>query len=182
MNWIDKKIAELGGLHEDEKLIPNKVLTPEEFELKYNLKLDMNFKDFIQRIGFKDFNDWIKTTTIDQIPIYSDKVCDYHKIYGFGFGNQGIEYLMDLTDQLIDSSKYIPFAEGASGDYICISIIPKSKGKIFYIHHESDDEDDLYLVANSIKDFLNHSFKDNQDDDVVSGDFIVGDFIDDYFD
>ncbi|WP_430406426.1 SMI1/KNR4 family protein [Fluviicola sp.] len=181
MNWITKKVEEIGGVHKSNVAI-EKLISCNDFEIHHKVSLDKDFCDFIEELGFKDFNEWIKTTTIDQIPIFTGKVCDYHKFYGFGEGEQSIDYLIELTDQLINSNDYIPFAEGASGDYICISIKPESKGKIFYMHHESDDEDDLYSVANSIRDFLNNSFKDNQDNDDLSGDLISGDFIDDYFD
>ena len=157
MDWIANKIQALGGVTGD-GVNPTKVSSPEDFESKYGITLENDFKDFIKEVGFNGFVEWVCTSTIEQIPAYIDKICDYHTIYGFGEGKRSIDYLMDLTDQLIDSSKYIPFADGASGDYLCVSILPESKGKIFYMHHESDEEDDLFLVANSIRELLDNSY------------------------
>lgn len=174
MDWITKKIEILGGNTAPENMNHKK---GKKYFLDKKIYLSNDFIDFIEILGHSKFNKWIQTKTLEQIPIYRELVCDYHSIYGFDCDYNCIPDLIDLTDQLIDSEKYIPFAEGASGDYLCYQIDGE---RIYYMHHESAEDEDLYLVADSIKEFLKNSFiLDEQINDV--DDFKIGEFDDDYF-
>jgi len=117
------------------------------------LRLPEEFVEFVQQLGFHSFKEQIVSPSLESIPVSAD---DNHitigTFYGFGTGDYSISSLLKwLEDQL--PKGYIPFAEGVSGDYFCLGVSDTNFGEVYYWHHESPRELDLYLVSLDLSSF-----------------------------
>ncbi|GAA0731128.1 hypothetical protein GCM10009430_42970 [Aquimarina litoralis] len=75
--------------------------------------------------------------------------------YPIKYGDSGTleETLNVISDVLPDG--FFPFAYDGGGNQICIALDEKNYGKIFIWYHDMDDDEDIELLANSFKEFMN---------------------------
>jgi hypothetical protein len=48
----------------------------------------------------------------------------------------------------------LPICDGELGDVICLSLREEDHGYLYYFHHESPPENDLFLIAENFEDFI----------------------------
>ena len=153
---LKTKIQEIGGV-EQNQFISEIDISPKSFSdfCKDNsIKVSEEFIELINALGFCDFKELIKCKTVESIPVSSEEnTCSIGTIYGNGTGNYSIQNLMTQLKEQI-SEEYIPFAEGASGDYLCVGIAEYNYDEIYYWHHESPEEEDMYLIAIDLSSFI----------------------------
>ena len=99
---------------------------------------------------------------------FSPKCCEesgnlLNTIYGFTEGYDDLIKLIDTYRGRI-SKGYIPIAEHPGGDQICLCLKKRNYGKIYYWVHDLPYEDkDMFLVADSVEDFLDRLYIDPEE-------------------
>ncbi len=141
----------------NDELLSNKV---NEFEDKYKIKLPLYYKKFlIQNNGGRPNKSffWIK------------KDSDGSSINNF-FGIHGLpEYLL-ITSYYNNSTlginkSLLPIADDGLGNFICLGIAKNIIGKIFFLDHDyykfgqDDNVTGIYLISESLNDFLHSLIK-----------------------
>lgn len=151
---IDEIIKRLGGLNllsNEDELKPE---SPEKFIQKHSLTLFGDFLFFIEKYGASYFENWIEFIPKEKIPIAKKgNTCSIGRIHGWNKSNDSISKIYARYSNQINK-KYLPFADGSTGDYICIKVKGENIGSIWYWHHESPEDEDLFLIENNFMAFL----------------------------
>lgn len=163
MEIIKKKIFNLKGteLTEEFELLKKNDFNFSTYLSENNLSLPEDFLFFAEQYGFNQFNENVIFESIDDLPFSIDlNHGEINFIYGWGKEEYSLQ---EIRDTFIDQipKKYFVFAEGNPGDQLCINM---DNQKIYYWHHESFENQELYLVADSFNEFISQlSIRDEND-------------------
>lgn len=147
MNYIDKKIEALGGVHAGKR----------KNNLKLRDKLVAGEKPpaavvaLIDDYGRAMFRESVEYKSATKIPIAGGKWGGIDGILGWGTDTMGVAFYLENLQDEDNAEGYFPFAEGYSGDLICIQTKGKSKGRVYYWSH---DDGEFYLISKSFKAFV----------------------------
>ncbi|MEJ0101541.1 MAG: SMI1/KNR4 family protein [Bacteroidota bacterium] len=101
------------------------------------------------------FNDAVEAECIDRNPV-GDRNNRIYVNFFYSFFETSkcslFTLLSEYKDQLPEG--YLPICDGEPGDLICISLKAEDHGKIYYWHHESPPNNDLFLITDSFEDFF----------------------------
>lgn len=151
---VSKVVEALGGVSQasDKKPFAETILR--DFISKQKVELDPDFLFFTQHFGGKYFSNSIEYIPKDAVPIAKmGNVCSVGTIYGWDESEDSIPSILDrYSDQF--PKGYLPFADGASGDFLCLKMKGKDAGSIWYWHHESPEGEDLYFIANDFSGLM----------------------------
>ncbi len=136
----------------------------------FNSQIPSDYLSFIKEISAITFNESVNSKGIEKIPVADNK-------------NQiGVDNFFDFFEddasiiQVLNSFKgnipdhVLPICEGEAGDLIVINMAKKNYGKVYYWHHEHEDEiEGLYMIANDFKQFITNLYKASEDDVSTDG-------------
>ena len=152
IDLFEMKIKDLGGVDN---------ISNVSIDLQINALLPNYMKHILDNYAGSYFNKDVIVSNLDNIPISSS-------------GSIGLGQFLDYTNdkELIESlddrflENYVPFIEGAAGDYFLIGFDNTNLGKVYYWYHESTDDDEIYLSFDSFEEFIeNLSIDNNSEED-----------------
>jgi hypothetical protein len=151
-----KKVNKLNYLSNDYKLSKNefqKILNKYKNEYKINITKDI--EEFIIFVNGKMFFDWVVFEAISDIPVFDGKTGDLGLFYSLKNGTQYYTFeAMESNSDIIKKTDFI-FAEATPGDYLVISFDEKDYGKIYFISHDfNENEQYKYLAANTLEELI----------------------------
>lgn len=171
----------LGGLDKLDEFIALDDYDRTDFIEIYGIEDHTEFIDFILNFGGHTFAKEVVCTSIKDVPSFPSGKAPLFVIFGFIEGSFGIAEINDLIEDNLPPG-YIAFAMGnPTGDYWVYEIATKKV--LLWIHDEPED-DCLFPAADSLTNFLLNCEIDESDNSnqTTDGDFVVGPFVDDYFD
>jgi len=138
---------------------------------KYNTKLPSEYTAIITKLGYFGFVSSVMSKGINRIPniTVDENMVPVGRFLTWQKENRSIESNLNMySDQL--PNKFIPFAEGESGDLIGFQFKNETEYTINYWHHESSPGIDNYVVALTFEDFIDslihYEVKTRNDDDI----------------
>ena len=161
MRDIDQKMQELGITPKIENSF--KPLTDSEIkklEEDFEVLFPDNYKWLLKRYGAFGFDKWIEFEFLSEVPPYISDLGIGHVSKFFGSETHQDHLTLTLRwniesyrDMFLQD--FIPIAGDSSGDIICMSLVGENFGAIYYWYHEAEEDDKtLYLIAESLRDFL----------------------------
>lgn len=177
MERIKKKIFKLGQTELAKEFEDFKIrdFNYNKYLSQHKLTLNEKYLLFSERYGFGQFNKNVVFKSIDVLSFSFDKhFGEINFIYGWGTGDSSLQEIRETFLEQIPE-KYFVFAEGNPGDQICINIEDQ---KIYYWYHESNENDELNLVANSFEEFITNLSirKEEEIDDDIEEEWFADDF------
>ncbi len=174
MNWIDKKIEELGGLSESEGQTNSDDIR--DFFSRKGIDDQSVFYKLITELGGRNFNENVVVPNSGNIPV-ADKnnFIPFSVFLGFKNGGFGI---IEINEMLSDNLPLDSVAFGMgdpTGDYwVCNT----RNGKISFWIHDSEDPF-IYPVADNLESFISGFLIDTSkrsDDNEIVDFWIADDF------
>ncbi len=161
-NTQNELISSISIVNELNYLSDKYKLTDEEcknildsYKMNNKVNITKEMEDFIIYVNGKMFYDRVVFNSIHDIPILNGKVCDMGLFYSLKCGTQyDLFDTMKSNEDIIKKTDFL-LAEATPGDYLTISFDEKDYGKIYFISHDyNEDEEYRYLVANSLKELI----------------------------
>lgn len=149
----------------------------QNYENKNEIKFPESYKWFSEKYGFHNFKKDILFYSLQKLPVSNDNYCSLGSFFGWGKGEFSLASVNNEYKQ-IPSGLFI-IAEGAAGDFITLGIDKAKKGKIYYWHHESPENKDTYLIADTFEEFISGLKEETITDKKDSG--IESEWLDDDF-
>jgi hypothetical protein len=151
MDQILEKVTQLGGItYTDNRIIYDS----EERKLMmdcFDLTEQSDYVKLLDAIGGSYFNNDVSCTGLEHVPGATPKgVKDIGIFIGFIEGAFGISEIQELVEDNMPEG-YLPFILEVTGDYWVYEL---SLGKIYFWHHESPEDEDLYFVADNLTVFF----------------------------
>lgn len=129
----------------------SKIIAVEE---ELHIKLPKDYRSFILNYGNFVASEEYAYKAIEPSPwAPKDGFETVDFFYGLDDDENGLKYNIKLYNHQINES-VIPIASSPGDNQICIGLKGDYYGKIYFWDHESEDEKDLYLIANSFCDFI----------------------------
>lgn len=129
----------------------------EFFKKKFNIVLSDDLEEFIAYYGYAISERELIFNSIDSIPINGENKnrCSFSIFYGWGEDQNSI--VVNRVSYLdVIPKEFLVIGEASPGDQICICLEGDDQGKIYYWMHDTNkNEKELYLIANTLKDFVN---------------------------
>ncbi len=149
---VEKIIKKIESLGKREKVAPKPSGSSprsQNFDEVNKYNLPSIYLEISKKYGSFSFEKWIMVKSVDTIPISEN---GYVSVDGFYAFEDAFQLFNEYKEQL--PSGMIPFSDGEPGDLICIASEGEKNGKIYYWHHESPKNKDLYLLANDLEQFI----------------------------
>ena len=153
-----KKLESTGGIEkntfctDDKKQIEKAFLS---LEARFNSPLPQSYKDFYIDAGAFSFLELVCVKCIDvnrfMLPGNKVSVGVFYCIVGND--DSSVDKVLSTYEEQLHVG-LLPICEGELGDIICISLREADYGHIFYFHHESPPDNDLFLIATNFEDFI----------------------------
>ncbi|EJV56225.1 SMI1/KNR4 family protein [Bacillus cereus] len=131
----------------------------ETIERIYGVDLPLDYKEFLLEYGGGFIKDNRMYQPIEVTPVTpKDGFDSIGGFYGITNDSYEIESIIQTYKDIIGSS-VMPIADADGGDFICIGLKDKYRGKIYYWYHEGetineDGKEYYYLIANSFEEFI----------------------------
>lgn len=128
--------------------------------------LPQDYKKFVQDFAFSTFNNYVAFNFLEDCPWAEDGKGLIDIFLGFDEedGRDLQKTLQRLSGRI--PSEYLPIADDALGNRICIKIKGEEIGSIhFWAHDEEEDEpeNNMYLISKSFAEFIDNLFVDELD-------------------
>jgi hypothetical protein len=157
-NNLVKKLELIGGIEKHLSCADDRIQRENSFrniETVFNSRLPQSYKDFYTKVGSFSFLELVCAKCLDVNPFMLEgnkiSVGDFYCIIGKDASSID-EVLLTFKEQL--PSGLLPICDGELGDTICISLRKADYEYVYYLHHESSPDNDLYLIAKSFEDFI----------------------------
>lgn len=140
-------------------------------EKEFNVKLPKSYTEFIKEYGSIRFDNHIRIKA-KEVVIVSDKdnTIPIDNFFDFSNEKSSVMRMNEIFKGNLPNN-VLPICEGVAGDLVVIDLSDKSYGKVFYWHHEhEEDNDGLSLLANNFDDFLMDLFLYRDLEDTISTD------------
>lgn len=167
MSNLFNKIENLGGV----RYLNNENLESLENEgLSFVKKIMGNIPEsemveFISKFGNSRFIKDVFAKNMNKSEFLQSGKIEIGTIFGWGQSSKSIESIINQyysIDQI--RVNFFPIFDGYPGDIIYYSLEKNSFGKIYYWHHESDiDEEDIF-IANTLYDFIDTFFINDENE------------------
>ena len=142
-----------------------------QFDSHYDIHLPTDYAQFLFEYGGRFVEENYYYKALERSPYTSE---DGYDSASYFFGNDIVENMDIYGDEW--EQKLIPIAEVDGGDFICLGVKDDYIGKIFFWMHDNPREenlrDELFLVANSFKEFMKSFVKREQFSSFSSDDII----------
>ena len=157
-NSLIKKLESVGGFEKSTFCPDNKEQIKKAFlniEATFNSLVPQSYKDFYLEAGAFSFLELVCVKCIDKnrFMLAGNKVSvgDFYCIVENDKSSVN-KILATFEEQL--TVGLLPICDGELGDIICIRLREADYGHIYYFHHESPPDNDLFLIATSFEDFI----------------------------
>ena len=160
-----KKIDELNYLSDEYKLPKKEFLKIiNNYEKTKKINILEEIKEFIIFVNGKMFFDWVLFKSMNEIPVFKNKTGDLGLFYSIKEGMQYYTFEVMKSNNDIIGEKEFVFAEATPGDYLTISFEKNEYGKIYFISHDSNkNEQYKYLVANTMEELIKNMNVKNEE-------------------
>ena len=130
----------------------------------YSMNIDEDMEEFLLHVNGKAYYDCVVFKSINSIPVLDGCIGDIGLFYSLLSGTQ---YDMLATKKsnhdIIKPQDYL-LAEATPGDFLVISFAEADYGKIYFISHDSNEDEEVrYLVANNIKELIDNMFVEDDE-------------------
>jgi hypothetical protein len=155
-----KKVNELNYLSNDYKLPKSefkKILANYKKNKKINISEEL--EEFIIFVNGKMFYDWVVFKSINNVPVFNEKIGDLGLFYSLKKDTQYYSFgVMESNNDIIGEKEFV-FAEATPGDFLIISFDEKDYGKIYFISHDTNEKEEYkYLVADTMENLIKNMY------------------------
>ncbi len=173
-NNLIKKLESVGGIEknlfctDDRQHIEKAFLS---LEATFNSPLPQSYKDLYIEVSAFSFLELVCVKCIDVNRFMSkgNKVSVGDFYCTIGNDKSSVAKVLSTFQEQIPIG-LLPICDGELGDIICMSLRETDYEHIYYFHHESASDNDLFLIATGFEDFIMRLevFKESRgDDDLV---------------
>lgn len=153
MKKAEKILNALGGIQASLPESRNRESDITFFEKNNDLMFPSFFRNFMIKYAPFSFNKLVKKKMDVTLGGFIDGNLSIDYFYSFNKETKrSIPRLLEVRKEQIPNG-FIPFCDGEAGDFICICLIPKQFGEIYYFHHEAIEEN-LIKISDSFEEFL----------------------------
>lgn len=155
---MKEQLDKLGLSKLNEKALTIDLSQIKKLETEWKISLPDDYRDFLNIYGNAMlFSKDVSYTPIERSPwTRRNGTAGIMVFYGLGQDHYNLKIMLERYRNRIPIS-FLPIADAPGGNQICLGVHKDSfYGKVYFWDHEGTgkNKDDIYLVANSFKEFI----------------------------